>query len=60
MTLRQQAMRDVSAQCELSETYYGMIERGQRRPSLDVLLGDPRSPRDVGEASATRAGVCSV
>lgn len=31
-------MRDVSAKCELSETYYGIIERGQRRPSLEVLL----------------------
>src|SRR5207244_9420402 len=32
------SLKDVSERMGRSETYYGMIERGQRRPSQGVLL----------------------
>ena len=32
------SLKDVSERMQRSETYYGMIERGQRRPSHSVLL----------------------
>ena len=54
-------MRDVGAKCDLSETYYGMIERGRRQPSLDapaaaVVAREQLARARLEEREAERGG----